>query len=38
MDDSPTIKEIRDEFHFVKVLTEIVKLLKNEDVKYFSYD
>lgn len=34
MDDSPTIKEIRKNFEFVKVLTELVDIILSEDNKY----
>lgn len=38
LDDSPTIKEIREKFIYVKTLTELYKQFKNEENIYFSYE
>jgi hypothetical protein len=38
MDVNPTIKEVRENFDYVKTLTEMYKLFKNEDYLYFSYE
>ncbi|MCE1974191.1 MULTISPECIES: hypothetical protein [Enterobacter] len=38
MDDSPTIKEIRENLLYVRELTKIYKLLKMQDNIYFSFD
>jgi hypothetical protein len=38
MDINPTIKEIRENFDYIKSLTEMYKLFKNEDNLYFSYE
>lgn len=38
MDENPTIKEIRENFEYVKTLTEMYKLYKDEDNIFFSYE
>ena len=38
MDENPTIKEIRENFVFIKELTEIYKFLKSNNISYFSYE
>lgn len=38
MDVNPTIKEIRENFDYVKTLTEMYKLYKDEDNLFFSYE
>ncbi|MGB4661109.1 MAG: hypothetical protein WBI07_18200 [Mobilitalea sp.] len=38
MDKNPTIKEIRENFKYVKTLTEMYNLFKDEGNLYFSYE
>lgn len=38
LDDNPTIKEIRENFEYVKVLTQMYNLFKDESNIYFSYE
>lgn len=38
MDANPTIKEIREDFAYIKTLTEIYRLYKDEDNIFFSYE
>ena len=38
IDDNPTIKEIREEFKYIKELTEIYEFLNLDVHQYFSYD
>lgn len=38
MEKSPTIKEVRENFDYVKTITEMYSMLKNEDILYFSYE
>lgn len=38
MDDSPTIKDVRENLLYVRELTEIYKLLKIKNNTYFSFD
>lgn len=38
MDNNPTIKEIRENFDYVKILTKMYNLFKDEGNLYFSYE
>lgn len=38
MDSNPTIKEIRDNFRYIKILTEMYSLFKDENNMFFSYE
>ena len=38
MDENPTIKEIRENFGYAKILTEMYRLFKDEENIYFSYE
>lgn len=38
LDKNPTIKEFRENFDYVKTLTELYKLFKDEANIYFSYE
>lgn len=38
LDEFPTIKEFRDCYNYVKLLTEIYELFNDENNKYFSFD
>jgi hypothetical protein len=38
MDEKPTIKEIRDNFSYIKELTELYRLVKLDSNIYFSYE
>lgn len=38
IDENPTIKEIREKFKYLKILTTLYKLFKDENNIYFSYE
>lgn len=38
IEENPTIKEIRDNFSYIKQLTQLYKLIKLDSNIYFSYD
>lgn len=37
LDDNPTIKEIREKFGYVKLLTSFYSKITNKECEYFSY-
>lgn len=38
LDDITTIKEVRENFAYIKILTEMYRLFKDENNAYFSYE
>lgn len=36
--DSPTIKEVRESYNYIKELTNIYELIKSDIYQYFSYE